>query len=851
MTDLGRYQTLAYFLIPDQLVGQWCDVPVGEVACLDRLPLLLLAGAVWGVAFLSGRLVLLPFSRRGSSTAWSSLRLRRASGSAAGRCSRWPWDYSAACDSRWIFVAAAVMIAVVSVVQAWRRVESPGRTEPESTDESQGAGTPSAVAAAWWWLAVPFVLVIVGGALLPPVDFDVLEYHLQVPREWVQSGRIAFLPHNVYGNMPLGAETLAALTMVLSPGELGWWWGALAGKLVMAGFAPLAAVLLVAAGRRFASPQAGIVAALDLSVDALDRAGFRERSERRGHRVLPAGGGLCHEALARLATDRSGCRAGVLVVGRLDGGLSRVVQVHVGRVRRHAAADRGRGGEPSCLVSLRAVWHSCWPSHVPAACGWPRTGVQTGNPVYPLLAHVLDGRTRTPEKDRAVPAGASSADRCRGTSLLAATGLAVAAVVAGRQLLAQSADHSAGGPHRAAAADAASGRIFWIDRAAVFSRRVVAVHAPPRTFRGPGVAAVGAGRRYRGHVVRRSRMARHDVDRPGLGLAANFTVVASPLLGGNSYFVSLEQLRDDPRLTTVSIAHRYLNAHVPPGRHALLVGDAGVFNLRVPVLYSTCFDTCILEELLRDRDAAQRRARLEELRVSHIYVNWAEIRRYRQPGNYGFTDYITPALLHEELERQQTDSARRGAGPGSAARGSVRGAAMWLRWVVSNLLNEMAEETGAARRGAGQAPGPVGSWAPARSRCADRRQSACPARGRVVVCPGTGIRRTRRSPDESRHHRVSGVCGTLGMLDGRPVMIAESGVGRAAAVQATEDLIKIHHPQWIVSTGFAGALVPDLQCGHILMADSIVDCHRQPLEVGFRIAPQTSRRCPSCTSGDC
>jgi hypothetical protein len=44
---------------------------------------------------------------------------------------------------------------------------------------------------------------------------------------------------------------------------------------------------------------------------------------------------------------------------------------------------------------------------------------------------------------------------------------------------------------------------------------------------------------------------------------------------------------------------------------------------------------------------------LADQRVSHIYVNWAEIRRYRQPGNYGFTDYVTPALLHDELERQQ------------------------------------------------------------------------------------------------------------------------------------------------------------------------------------------------------
>ena len=125
-------------------------------------------------------------------------------------------------------------------------------------------GTQSLVdGRSWWWLAVPFVLVIVGGALLPPIDFDVLEYHLQVPREWVQSGRITFLPHNVYGNMPLGAETLAALTMALSPGELGWWWGALGGQagdgaLRTAGGGAAACRWDVGSARR----EAGILAAM-------------------------------------------------------------------------------------------------------------------------------------------------------------------------------------------------------------------------------------------------------------------------------------------------------------------------------------------------------------------------------------------------------------------------------------------------------------------------------------------------------------------------------------------------------------------------------------------------------------
>ena len=63
-------------------------------------------------------------------------------------------------------------------------------------------------------LIVPPVAFVLLAAVLPPADFDVREYHLQVPKEWLQAGRIEFLPHNVYGNMPLGAEMQALLAMV-------------------------------------------------------------------------------------------------------------------------------------------------------------------------------------------------------------------------------------------------------------------------------------------------------------------------------------------------------------------------------------------------------------------------------------------------------------------------------------------------------------------------------------------------------------------------------------------------------------------------------------------------------------
>jgi hypothetical protein len=85
----------------------------------------------------------------------------------------------------------------------------------------------------------------------------------------------------------------------------------------------------------------------------------------------------------------------------------------------------------------------------------------------------------------------------------------------------------------------------------------------------------------------------------------------------------------------------------------LLVGGAAAFDLEVPVLYNTCFDPNIFERLMRGRTVAQRRAILQELGISHVLVNWSEIDRYRSPGNYGFTAYVTRQLIRDVLVHQQ------------------------------------------------------------------------------------------------------------------------------------------------------------------------------------------------------
>ena len=129
-------------------------------------------------------------------------------------------------------------------------------------------------------------------------------------------------------------------------------------------------------------------------------------------------------------------------------------------------------------------------------------------------------------------------------------------------------------------------------------------------------------------------------------------------MGDNRMFVSLEQIREDqPQsrfdLERIHKAHKFLNANVANGHRAMLVGEAQVFDLEVPILYNTCFDDCVFESMMRDRTYQQRLAALRAAKVSHIFVFWRELDRYRSPGNYGYSKYATRDLIRRRLVDEQ------------------------------------------------------------------------------------------------------------------------------------------------------------------------------------------------------
>jgi hypothetical protein len=84
-----------------------------------------------------------------------------------------------------------------------------------------------------------------------------------------------------------------------------------------------------------------------------------------------------------------------------------------------------------------------------------------------------------------------------------------------------------------------------------------------------------------------------------------------------------------------------LDGELPPGAKPLLVGQAAVFHINRPVVYNTVFNEETIETIARGRSPEQVREELRRLGVTHIYVDWFEIERYRSPGNYGFTPFVT------------------------------------------------------------------------------------------------------------------------------------------------------------------------------------------------------------------
>jgi len=116
---------------------------------------------------------------------------------------------------RSVWIGVLVLAVAAGIVRLVRR---PLRREAR---ESEATAAPLR----WLWLLlIPFAVLTVLVATVPPgylwaeegLGYDVLEYHLEMPKEYLRANCIVYAPHNVYANFPANVEMLYLLCMVVN-----------------------------------------------------------------------------------------------------------------------------------------------------------------------------------------------------------------------------------------------------------------------------------------------------------------------------------------------------------------------------------------------------------------------------------------------------------------------------------------------------------------------------------------------------------------------------------------------------------------------------------------------------------
>ncbi len=641
----GRWRLFNALLLIDDLCRQWF-ADLSWQALAQRTTILSLAAVIFGVAWTIGWILLRATKLDERLTRLETFLFAAAIGLNTTSLATLALGLGGSLQFG-VFATAAGAVLATALWLVWRT--STSNREPSHELAPLVFDEPSSDApllwldGRWLWLAAPFVLAIMLGAMLPPADFDVREYHLQAPKEFYQAGRIAFLPHNIYANMPLGAEMFSLLGMIVA-GD--WWTGALVGKTLIAAFAPMTAFLLLAAARRLATQSAGVIAAiLYISIPWIAVVSMQGLIEgvyafyllaavyatlvwQKKAQSKPS---LAWLGLAGfLAGAAVSCKYPALAFSVLPLAGWIAWQTLIASGQQNTSTRWLVVAQPFLVFSIA----------VALGCGlwFAKNAVLTGNPTYPLLYGVFDGRTRTAALDQQWSAAhrpanyqladlvsrlADAAMRSDWQSPLLVP-LAVLAFVKSRT------------------------RRFAVQLAAYWGFVFIAwwlfTHRLDR-FWVPLLCIVsllaGLGAVWSSHRWWRWTLATLLT----VGLVYNFCVIAGGALGDNRYFADLEQLRVDPERVTP--CHLFLNRHAADVTAVLLVGDAQPFDLEVPVVYNTVFDDSIFEQLARGRTPSQVREALAARNISHVLVDWSEIDRYRSPGNYGISDFLEPKVFRE------------------------------------------------------------------------------------------------------------------------------------------------------------------------------------------------------------
>jgi len=523
------------------------------------------------------------------------------------------------------------------------------------------------------WVAVAVAVGIwLAGAGRPPGfiatsdRYDVLEYHLQVPREFHDAQRVGELRHNCYSYYPLGTEMLFLLAMTLRGGAYE---GMYLAKLLHGAFGVLTVGAVFGALRRDDEHRARFSMGLLATAPFLVYLCWLAMVELAQ---------VCYLALAvlwlRQWLRRQDLRPAVCV-GVMLGAACATKYLAVGFVAAPVLAMMLL----ACLrrpKRLRHVAAAAAVALLPFAPWLVRNTVYTGNPVFPLAtglfgkAHWSDESARrwtdghAPDKRPPVPqppGWQKGEQRSRLGRFFDNFALSqwYSPMVVILALVALCALAARRGPPP------------WWDwsLAGVLAIQlavwVLWTHEMPGRFLVPALVplALLVGGMLSGLARVRENPFTHQLSPRGpWGLPVAVAVFAGAAgvnlmtcYGMYSQMVPADQRAAIPAGIPGELIQRelYLRYNdLPDDCRPLLVGDARAFYWPEGTVYATPFDAQPLLEVHRQSSGPEDMLRrLREKGVTHVVVNWSEIRRLA--GTYGF-----PAgLSHELYERRLEGSA--------------------------------------------------------------------------------------------------------------------------------------------------------------------------------------------------
>jgi hypothetical protein len=520
----------------------------------------------------------------------------------------------------------------------------------------------------WLVLAIaPCAALAILASSLPPGSlwpeeawgYDVLEYHLQLPKEYYEAGVISYLPHNVYGSFPAAAEMLYLAAMQVREETIESWATAnclnamlaalvvmaawLAGREVSPGVAIVTAVLTATTGwlvylSGLAFVENGMLFMGMLSAACI----LRAAPILRGVPELNAAAAMVTRRLALRWLALAGVLAGFACGFKYTAGPLIAAPLLLGVAVVVPRRTGARAAGLAMFAAAAAVTFAPW---------MIKNAVLTGNPVFPLAGRIF----------KSCPPGWGEAEAAR-----------------------FAASHLPGPDESSVAA-----------RAAAFYHHVLADKSQRFGVVTLALAAIGLARRQRieaslgivlfaqvliwlaaTHLYGRFAVpllipllllaGRATARRDGRVAAAMVPVV---LLGATLNTCCMGALYVDnvmPGGTRMNIegatpvftfglhpAHRHLeilNDDRSAVRRTLMVGDARAFYFQRPV------DYCVVFNHNPFADAAGEAATVPEIIAwlrergySHVYVNWSEVFRLRR-SRYGFPDAITPSLFEQLTE---------------------------------------------------------------------------------------------------------------------------------------------------------------------------------------------------------